>query len=108
MTTRTAVYILLSGHCLERRTAKGAVKSYGGQEGGAKNKAKGSRGLSLSVGGEGGREGWMMPFHAKKRHRRSAGQPRSSSYVEKVAAATEYTVVADSAVVEATTCLPSD
>ena len=50
----------------------------------------------------------MMPFHAKKRHRRSAGQPRSSSYVEKVAAATEYTVVADSAVVEATTCLPSD
>ena len=80
----------------------------GGSWGRAKNIAKGSRSLPLSVsrsvGREGGREGEGGVDDAISCKKsavvgRSVGRPRSSSDVEKAAAAaTEYSVMADSAV----------
>ena len=86
VTTRTAVYILLSGHCLERRAAGGEGRCKklwwsGGSQGGWRGQKIKQR--ALGVGGE----GWMMPFHAKKALPSSAGWPRSSLNVEKAAAA---------------------
>ena len=63
VTTRTAVYILLSGHCLERRAAgggEGRCKKLwwsGGSQGGWRGQKIKQR--ALGVGGELGREGGL-------------------------------------------------